>query len=399
MIIVGGTYAEYCRFPNRSRIMGSGFRAAAALSQADSSLQLISSIDADSRSEAEQTSASFSFQADWQPRSGRIEFDYFTPLTSPHVLGERSVSEELVFGGQDEALVFGMLESRIRGSADFVVFDPQRPRDTSGSELSRIQSQHLAIVANSVETAHLGEDPDPLKAAKNVLHKYNADVVITKRGARGVLVTTARFQEEIGAHPTASVMPIGSGDIFSAGFAWAWAKEKFDPIESAQIASAATATYVFTETLPLRKGVLTDRAHLAPALAPRDVRIYLAGPFFTMPEYWLVDSIESAVRDLGASVFSPLHEIGLGGDEVVAKDVAGLRECNGVLALLDHLDPGTVFEIGWATRFGLPIVVYIARGHSEGLKMIRGTGAEIYDDLSTAVYRAIWRAMGAEPIK
>lgn len=399
MIVVGGTYAEYCRFPGRSRVMGSGFRAAAALSLVDDSLRLISAIDTDSRSEAEQTSACFSFQVDWLPRSARIEFDYFTPITSPDILGEKSISAELQFGGQDEALVFGMHESKIRGSAEFVVYDPQRPRDTSGSDLLQIKSQHLAIVANSVETTYLGEDADPTKAARNLLHKYKADVVITKRGARGVLVTTNQFQQEIGAHPTAYVMPIGSGDIFSAGFAWAWAKERRDPVESAEIASAATAAYVLTETLPLSASTLSDRSHLTPALVPRDVRLYLAGPFFTLAECWLVDSVESAVRDLGASVFSPLHEIGFGGDEVVAKDLAGLRECEGVLALLDHFDPGTIFELGWAAKSGLPIVAYAASGDQESSKMIRGTGAEIHGDLSTAVYRAIWRAMGAASIQ
>jgi nucleoside 2-deoxyribosyltransferase len=126
--------------------------------------------------------------------------------------------------------------------------------------------------------------------------------------------------------------------------------------------------------------------------------VYLAGPFFTIADRWFVSLIYDALHDLGAEVFSPMHDVGLGGKEVAKADLNGLKRSNSVLALLERGDVGTAFEAGWATRGQKPVVVYLEVGpDSEGMKMLSGTGAYIYSDLSSALYWAVWTGMGLKP--
>ena len=132
---------------------------------------------------------------------------------------------------------------------------------------------------------------------------------------------------------------------------------------------------------------------LLPSVPNTDARIYLAGPFFTAAERWLIEQAREGLLDLGVGVFSPLHDVGLGGDEVARDDLEGLKTSDGVLALLDGADPGTLFEIGWARHAGVPVVAFSASPDSSHWTMLRGTNCEVLHDFPTAAYRAGWAAM------
>lgn len=108
--------------------------------------------------------------------------------------------------------------------------------------------------------------------------------------------------------------------------------------------------------------------------------------------------MRNALLAQGVRVFSPYHDVGPGDESVAVADIEGLRQCSSVLALLDGSDFGTVYEAGWAENAGTPVVGYASQPDKEGAKMLTGLGGELHDDLSTAVYRAAWRAMGAAPV-
>ena len=75
-------------------------------------------------------------------------------------------------------------------------------------------------------------------------------------------------------------------------------------------------------------------------------------------------------------------------------DLAGLRSSDAVLALLDHSDSGTIFEVGWAVAAQIPVVGFGRVVEKEGMKMLGGSSVELHRDLATACYRAAWAAMG-----
>jgi nucleoside 2-deoxyribosyltransferase len=121
--------------------------------------------------------------------------------------------------------------------------------------------------------------------------------------------------------------------------------------------------------------------------------IYLAGPFFNIAQKWLVEESRAALMGMGLKVFSPLHDVGLGtAREVAPRDIAALKVSRVVLALVDGIDPGTIFEIGYARSLGKPVVVLAESTADEPLKMLVGTECDIVADFVSAVYRAAWTA-------
>ncbi len=88
-----------------------------------------------------------------------------------------------------------------------------------------------------------------------------------------------------------------------------------------------------------------------------------------------------------------MHDVGRGEAKVVYRpDMKGLRESGVVLACLDGLDPGTIYEVGYAHSHGSKVIGYVAGERPEDLKMIEGGGCEMTNDFATAVYLTIWAA-------
>jgi nucleoside 2-deoxyribosyltransferase len=54
------------------------------------------------------------------------------------------------------------------------------------------------------------------------------------------------------------------------------------------------------------------------------------------------------------------------------------------------MDPGTVFEVGYAKKMGIPVVALAENEREEDLKMMAGSGMTITDDFVTAIYRSVW---------
>ena len=395
MRVVGGTYLELCQesgsFETPRSLLGSGMRAAAVLRNVADDLVLHTAIDAGLDGEAKTIAQTFDLEVDWRERSEPVAFRYWTPLSAPTISGPSARAADAAING-GASLVFGMIESDTSADVDRLVFDPQQPQDLGPFELTNLRAGRLAIVANAAETRGMSGEQD-LAVAANVLRETtSAEVVVTKQAARGALVTTAAGQELVGPWPTKRVWPIGSGDVFAAGFAWAWLEGGAEPVEAARVGSHAASRWCATQTLDMRA---EDFEPGAGEVVPSDGRVYLAAPFFSLGQRWLVELVRESLVNLGGSVFSPYHDVGTSGDAVARLDLEGLERCSAVLALLDEADPGAMFEAGWAERAQLPTVVFSERPDSEELKMVRGTGAVVCLDLSTAVYQSLWASMGA----
>ena len=392
MIVVGGIYHELCRDPRRNDLFGSGLRAAFALSNVPTPPKLCSVATAE---DAALVGAK-GIGLEYVERPSRIQFRYDTPISRPtldyHGPDTQSVNLE---AKADSILAFGMVETKPVVSAEWLVIDPQSPGLTELTKHIKWSAERLAIVGNQREILGLASSGSiPIQvAAEQVRNKYSAEIVIAKCGPRGAILVDDSGCSLVDPYPTKEVWPIGSGDVFSALFAWYWAEHGKDPLEASRLASLGTATWCSRGALQVvRKNgdIILPQSQKRQATL-QDVRIYLAGPFFNYGERWLVDLVREGLRDLGAEVFSPFHDVGIGSpSEVAPADIKGLENCNAVFALLDGVDSGTLFEVGYAKAKGIPVVGFAERPENPDLTMLLGTDVPVYSDLAQATYHAVW---------
>ncbi|TKJ95541.1 hypothetical protein PlfCFBP13513_17095 [Plantibacter flavus] len=402
MIIAGGTYREHVDSSGHSEdLAGSGFRAAMLLAGGD--IEFVSAID-------ESTYASFDGAVEVLGITSRtvgrdrpVGFHYRAPFLEPALRGGSArLSSPLEVLG-DQALVFGMVErGQRRMDVSSLVYDPQSVEDVLFTSESRpwARNTRLVLCANVAEVRAISGLDDVEAAARSAAKELEAEVVITKAGGRGCLVTDRVNERQtwVGCYPTAIVSKVGSGDVFSGALAHAWHRGA-NAIDAARFASATTAWWCGGNGVKLSGQALAGELPETGASELRNAgavpRVYLAGPFFTTEQRWLIDQCKLFLESAGATVFSPVHEIGLGGPEVAEADLAGLGASDSVFAILDGWDPGTLFETGWATARGIPVVTAGGISHAEGATMLVGTGAEQHADFTTAMYRAIWKGLSA----
>lgn len=393
--IVGGVYLEYCEWPSWDMVWGSGGRAAAAVagSQIDD-VRLISYLDNDTKARFAPFADLYGFKLETIERDCPISFDYVHPLSVPVIrptFGTIPANPPIEITS-DIVLRFGMLEGTGIINADTCVYDPQsafgaEPFDRNGSTAKR-----LAIVANSSEIQAMCQSATALAGARDLIANSIADVVVVKSGIDGAFVVTERGTDNIPAFGAQNIFKIGSGDVFAASFAAFWAVHDMDPVQAGRLASIAVSDYVESRELPIRSSEDLARSKKLPLKACRD-QVYLAGPFFTMAQRWLINEARRSLRGAGLTVLSPFHDIGHGPAEFVGPaDVAALKKSDAVFAILDGLDSGTVFEIGFARAIGKSVYVFSQNVAEEDLKMVVGTGCNVFDDFVTAIFAVATRS-------
>jgi nucleoside 2-deoxyribosyltransferase len=400
--VVGGVYREQCRLPTPTdEIWGSGGRAAAVVAGLGITVTLHTAVTAATEVVLASLAHTFHFDVATAITNETLQFQYehalSTPVISPQRLGNLTIQFDA-----ENVLAFGMLEAKAIIRAQRVVYDPQNPVAPEPIEFPPGVTPRVAYVLNSWEARKLGGVDDLAEAASRITNRFRAAVVVIKRGPRGALVYENGRSERIPAYKTDSVWPIGSGDVFAAAFASRWAGEERPAVEAAGDASRAAAIYVNSRVLPISSDEIKEggRFNFPPLLMGEHAAeasgydVYLAGPFFNIAQRWLIEEARAALQGMGLKVFSPLHDIGLGGaHDVAPQDLEGLKKSRAVLALVDGLDAGTMFEIGYARSVEKPVVVLAESTGEEPLKMVSGSGCDIATDFVTAVHRAAWAAL------
>ena len=199
--------------------------------------------------------------------------------------------------------------------------------------------------------------------AEALIEYERAAVVVIKRGPLGALVHDGRAVTTVPAYRSRSVWKIGSGDNFAAHFAFQWLHQGRSPTESADFASRATAYYCQTRGFATPEILQTfSPSPVTPSnafLEGHRPKVYLAGPFFSLAQLWLIEQVRNDLMSAGLEVFSPYHDVGHGSaEDVVQLDLVGIKDADLVFAVGDGMDPGTVYEIGFARAKGNPVVVY-----------------------------------------
>jgi len=392
LVVAGGLYREQCAWPAWDHLYGSGGRAAVALGGRPTTIDLHTYA-------SEEAAATFGTYADVygvrltaHAVERTVTFEYVHSMSTPVVrpTPARIVRHEPFEVGSECVLRFGMMEGSARVAADVCVYDPQSAFAPEDFSANGSKARRLAIVGNAGEIRALGRSSD-LQAAAAALITGGAELVIAKDGPRGATLFVDGKAVGIPAFLSDNVWTLGSGDVFAATFAAAWAVEGLSAVDAARAASVAVSEYANTMSLPIRD-IAKLAASTAQEVAAVAGEVYLAGPFFDMARLWLVDEARRCLAQSGLKVFSPLHDVGHGpASEVVDKDIEAIKTCDLMFALVDGLDAGTLFEVGYARALGKPVYALAQAVKPEDLKMLEGSGCLIHSDFVTTVYHAAWR--------
>jgi nucleoside 2-deoxyribosyltransferase len=406
LAIVGGIYFERCIEPTWQKLFGSGGRAAASISGRGINVTVSGAIGDREREEAENLAADFGFELRLAISSSSIRFEYVHSLSTPEVFpNPQQLKQDIILEvDADSVLRFGMLEASAKVNARRTVYDPQSAFAPEAFVANGSRTDELVIIANSYEARQITGQNERVAMCEALLNSPGVVAVVLKDGVRGCFVARhGKTIVSIKTYPTRPVFKIGSGDIFSANFSYAWMIDGADPLEAANAASLATAHYVSRQYLPTPIGLKEEdhEGFVLPSIESLGKKgshkfdVYLAGPFFNLPQRWLIEEAFKHLREMGLRVFSPLHEIGVGPAKIVAPaDIEGLADSNLILAFLDGLDPGTIFEIGYGKAIGKPILYYTTNATEESLKMMVGTDCLAFSDFASALYAAGWYSNG-----
>lgn len=403
--VIGGSYAEACSFPRSTIFRGSGMRAASVLSGLGNSVTLFTVTGPALSLDFEEIARRKKINVVASPRARDVWFRYRHPLAKPDIYP----ADVAAFGKRedvrvDQALVFGMIEGRPTVKCSRAVYDPQdgfraMPFSANGSSCP-----DLVVVASWSEGRALTGETRADAIATKLLMDEGCSGVVIKCGPQGALIATPSGKKWIPARPSHRVWKIGSGDVFSAAFAHAWLLMGLSIIEAACVASRFVSEYVETRsevfTVERQASMFEDALQNVSKASDTardmpDGQIYLAGPFFSTAEQWLIDEARGALMDMGFNVFSPIHDVGVGPPNTVAPaDLFALENSKMVLAMLHGFDAGTLFEVGYARARGIPVVGVAEALEEKPLTMLIGSGCTIVDDFTSGIYSACWQMMG-----
>lgn len=403
MIVIGGTYLEQCEFPHSEELWGPGLRGVSTIQRlTPGENSLYTAVGPAEEPQLELKSATYGFKSKIEEIPETVQYQYL----HNHSNARLSPAESQTYGVElgpitgEAILRFGLIEGNAVVEGDKVVYDPQSTEAEQFHE-NGSEAETLALVLNQHEAREFtGQDNLCTMLEVLTTGENSADVAVIKCGTSGAIVRDDEETTQIPVYETESVWNIGSGDVFSSTFAAYWAERNLSPVEAAKKASLAAAYYCSQRTLPIPeepRGVKGfDPVERPAAVGETEPTIYVAAPFFSVSELWFIDEVRTILLEEGAEVISPYHDIGRVEDstpeKIADQDLESLEDADAVLALIDNFDSGTFFELGYASRNDTPIIAYKNEPENSQYTMLEGTGCEVYGDLATAVFKALWAA-------
>jgi pfkB family carbohydrate kinase len=381
--IVGGLYRELCEIPAWNAEFGSGGRAAAALSRlAYGSTLHTYARDPNGSGVAALKAMGIRVQA--MPSSVAVAFAYFHPLSRPYIEPPPNeiAKQPPIYVSGKTVLRFGFLEGDSVIQAERAIYDPQSATAPQPFAANGSTAHELALVMNEFELGTLTGTSDVEKGARQAMQAQDAAVVVVKQGIRGALVldrdgTVAR----IPAYRSARVFKIGTGDVFSALFAYYWGESGRPAAEAADLASRSVAAYCSTQKLPLLPDA-TDT--LQPVSGTTSGPVLLEGSVNTLGRRYVMEEARFRLNELGVTVGSPAMELSPSDD---------LSQYGAVLVIADGMPPGLSKCLHGAHATGLPIIA-LAEAPDEGvLAALDKLGAKVTNDFASVLYFAAWAAM------
>ncbi|MBO8172979.1 MAG: nucleoside 2-deoxyribosyltransferase [Bacillaceae bacterium] len=246
-----------------------------------------------------------------------------------------------------------------------VFLDP-KPNSKSIHDARKILEYVSVLLVNEEEVLLLTQANTLENAIEKLIH-MGPKYIIVKRGYKGCILVNEGKTIHIPAYKSNVKCTLGSGDVFGGALAATFLRTR-DIEYSTRLASCVAANFIenFTiENIINRVAVEEDMDRREIVVSGNsDKSVYLAGPFFSKQEEDWVKLITNRIENCGFKVLSPLRENGIikkdtPMDErknIFDKDLDLIRQSDVVVALLDHNDPGTCFEVGFAYERGIPII-------------------------------------------
>lgn len=394
--IVGGTYYEHCFEPHWKEIFGSGLRASCAINKLSPKTPISFYTFADNNIEKYlKMRSDLNLTPIVKKIESSINFYYDHPMIEPRIFPRLDTINKVENNIQVEGeniLYYGCIEGLAIVRGKKVVYDPQSPINPVLFTDTKSIAEELVYVINLTEARLLSKKQKISDIIDFFFQIENVSALVLKMGPKGALVVTKDREEfTIPVYKTDGVWSIGSGDVFAAVFAFHWFLSN-DLIMSAKEASWQTACYCNFRDFQFSPINSDARISAFTIKNPPSKQIYLAGPFFTFSERWLINEIWQSFKNFRVKIFSPWHDVGHGvASVVVAKDLQALDQSAIVFAVLDGLDSGTLFEVGYAIKKGIPVIGYVENESTESIKMLEGTNCILERDLTTAIYKCFWQ--------
>lgn len=380
MHIVGGTYRELCEHPYWDRLLGSGGRAAYVFEKLSPGSHFYTYLSEGEKFDSLNNITIHTFQ-----RSSRMVFAYFHPLSKPIIqppLEDLHAQETIEVEG-DIVLRFGFLEGDAKVKARKAVYDPQTWRYPSQFFENNSECEELVVVLNELELINMMSIDDIDQAAFKLLEIKGTSAVIVKRGALGAIVYDKdKMIHSIPVYKSNCIFKIGTGDVFSAVFAFYWGEKNMSPSLAADLASRAVSIYTETRYFEFNIDSLKKRV---PIIKIGMRRIVILACKDSLGQKYMYEEAIYILKELGIET--------LNNDEVI--NVERLEEYSKSFAILvinTHLDKAQLNLLKVAIENSIPIVVldeFSERKYSY-LNPIFST-----NDFSTAMYFSVWASLGS----
>lgn len=249
-----------------------------------------------------------------------------------------------------------------------LVFLDPKPNQESIEDAIRLLEYVDVLLVNEEEILLVSSKKDVVEAIQ-ALHELGPKHIIVKRGVRGSIIAE-RGKELIivPSYKSNAICTLGSGDVFGGALAATFI-ETGDMEYSVKFASCMAACFIENfeiESMPSKKAVeyylKNKETHDYSSL--KNLVVYLAAPFFCQQELSWVSYIHQSLESCGLIILSPSKENGIiNADTTIVDrksifnlDLELIDRADIVVALLDHNDTGTSFEIGYAFSKGKPVI-------------------------------------------
>lgn len=369
IVIAGGCYFEACEAPHWRALYGSGGRAAQAL--IDRSPVTLHTYFPKAREGDLYPFVAAGIDVKAADSTSALAFAYFHPLSDPVLAPLRSEIPRLppIRATGDAVLRFAFVEGEAIVAGRRVVYDPQSVGEFEPFGRNGSSAQELAVVLNTHELRAASQQTD-LDAAARALLESGAEVVVAKSGVQGAFVhTRGRSSAWVPAFWSDSVFKIGTGDVFSAAFTYAWAHLGQDPIEAAHAASQSVSQYAGSRLLRLPMAGNEPQGRAVGARSGG--LVHLVGSTARLADRWLCEEAAWRLQQLGVRVCR-------------LEDLSGTPPFSGAfLVLADQIEPVALADL--ARRVDAASIVVLSETDAafpEGSLRTR--------DFCTALYWVCW---------